>query len=44
MTRDPKSPDETYLGIEGGGTRTVALLANGSGQTLRRLETGPARQ
>jgi len=31
-----------YLGIEGGGTRTVALLADGSGETLRRLETGPA--
>ena len=31
-----------FLGIEGGGTRTVALLANGSGQVLRRLETGPA--
>jgi N-acetylmuramic acid 6-phosphate etherase len=42
MLRHPKSPDERYLGIEGGGTRTVALLADGSGQMLRRLETGPA--
>ena len=33
---------ERYLGIEGGGTRTVALLADGRGQILRRLETGPA--
>ena len=30
------------MGIEGGGTRTVALLADGHGQNLRRLETGPA--
>ncbi len=42
MTRHPKSPDERYLGIEGGGTRTVALLADGHGQVVRRLETGPA--
>jgi hypothetical protein len=42
MMRDPKSPIKRYLGIEGGGTRTVALLADGSGQILRRLETGPA--
>jgi len=38
----PESSDVRYLGIEGGGTRTVALLVNGSGQTLRRLEKGPA--
>jgi N-acetylmuramic acid 6-phosphate etherase len=31
-----------YLGIEGGATRTVALLADGGGRTLHRLETGPA--
>lgn len=30
------------MGIEGGGTRTIALLADGSGQVLRRLEAGPA--
>src|SRR6266699_3923373 len=30
------------LGIEGGGTRTVALLAKGQGQPSRRLEFGPA--
>jgi N-acetylmuramic acid 6-phosphate etherase len=30
------------LGIEGGGTRTVALLVNAGGETLRRLERGPA--
>src|SRR5512138_2397411 len=30
-----------YLGIEGGGTRTVALAVDGGGRVLRRLETGP---
>jgi N-acetylmuramic acid 6-phosphate etherase len=42
MKRDPESPEEKYLGIEGGGTRTVALLVDASGRVLRRLETGPA--
>jgi N-acetylmuramic acid 6-phosphate etherase len=42
MKRNPESGGLKYLGIEGGGTRTVALLADGSGRTLRRLETGPA--
>src|ERR1035441_2475729 len=42
MTRDPESVGVRVLGLEGGGTRTVALLADGGGQTLRRLETGPA--
>ena len=42
MKRHPESSGTSYLGIEGGGTRTVALLANGDGQILRRLETGPA--
>ena len=30
-----------FLGIEGGGTRTVALLADDHGRILRRLESGP---
>src|SRR5579859_45524 len=30
-----------FLGIEGGGTRTVALLADAGGQVLHRLEAGP---
>jgi N-acetylmuramic acid 6-phosphate etherase len=30
------------LGIEGGGTRTVALVADPAGRALRRLEAGPA--
>jgi N-acetylmuramic acid 6-phosphate etherase len=30
------------LGIEGGGTRTVALLADGQGKLVQRLEAGPA--
>lgn len=31
-----------YLGIEGGGTRTVALLARGEGESPLRSEAGPA--
>ena len=42
MMRNPETAQLRYLGIEGGGTRTVALLADGRGQALRRLETGPA--
>jgi N-acetylmuramic acid 6-phosphate etherase len=42
MMCKPESSGVRYLGIEGGGTRTVALLADGGGRTLRRLETGPA--
>ena|SRR5437016_5876977 len=36
------APTERWLGIEGGGTRTVALLADGNGKMVRRLEAGPA--
>src|SRR6266567_3849783 len=43
MTSASKSPDRgRFLGIEGGGTRTIALLVDGNGQLLHRLETGPA--
>ena len=42
MTRKLESAGLKHLGIEGGGTRTVALLADGSGRELRRVETGPA--
>jgi N-acetylglucosamine kinase-like BadF-type ATPase len=42
MKSNAESRGAKYLGIEGGGTRTVALLADGKGRTLRRLETGPA--
>ncbi len=31
-----------FLGIEGGGTRTVALLADAGGHLLKRFESGPA--
>src|SRR5215471_14224760 len=31
-----------FLGIEGGATRTVALLADGHDRALRRFELGPA--
>src|SRR5271156_4340119 len=30
-----------FLGVEGGGTRTVALLADGRGRILQRFESGP---
>jgi N-acetylmuramic acid 6-phosphate etherase len=33
---------KTFLGIEGGGTRTVALLADSAGKELARVEAGPA--
>ena len=31
-----------FLGLEGGGTRTVAILADAAGQLLHRVEAGPA--
>ncbi|MFM2082773.1 MAG: hypothetical protein RL380_1464, partial [Verrucomicrobiota bacterium] len=34
--------DPLFLGIEGGGTRTVALLADAYGQLVKRVEAGPA--
>ena len=33
--------EEFFLGIEGGGTRTVALLADAAGRLVRRVEAGP---
>src|SRR2546428_614467 len=42
MVRQPDWSRKKFLGIEGGATRTVALLADGNGQMLRRLEAGPA--
>lgn len=33
--------EEYFLGIEGGGTRTVALLADAAGRLVRRVEAGP---
>jgi N-acetylmuramic acid 6-phosphate etherase len=35
------SRDLFLLGIEGGGTRTVALLTDAAGQLLQRVESGP---
>ena len=32
---------QTFLGIEGGATRTTAVLLDGSGRILRRVQTGP---
>lgn len=42
MTQRLKRAETRWLGIEGGGTRTVALLADERGRCLRRLEAGPA--
>src|SRR4051812_35567074 len=39
---EKKSAQPLFLGIEGGGTRTVALLADAEGRRLHRLEAGPA--
>jgi N-acetylmuramic acid 6-phosphate etherase len=33
---------DLFLGIEGGATRTLALLADNRGRALRRIESGPA--
>src|SRR5436190_6153135 len=33
---------DLFLGIEGGATRTVALIANSAGEAIRRVEAGPA--
>ena len=40
--RTNELPSPTFLGIEGGGTRTVALLADADGRLLKRFESGPA--
>src|ERR1017187_3082062 len=40
MGGDPKART-FFLGIEGGGTRTVALLADARGQIRKRFEVGP---
>ena len=40
MGGEPKA-ESLFLGIEGGGTRTVVLLANSRGEILQRLELGP---
>lgn len=44
MNADLDSSRLRLLGIEGGGTRTVALLADDAGRLLQRLETGPTNQ
>lgn len=43
MNAPSESTSESrFLGIEGGGTRTVALLADSHGKILGRVEAGPA--
>lgn len=40
--RKAEGPMACLLGIDGGGTRTVAWLADGEGQLLARAESGPS--
>src|SRR5688572_31305107 len=42
MSNDSAAVPELILGIEGGATRTVALLADSRGKLVRRIESGPA--
>lgn len=42
MTTTPADQEIRLLGIEGGATRTVALITNIQGQLLKRVESGPA--
>lgn len=42
MTKTAKVAHPLLLGIEGGGTRTVALLTDAQGRLVRRIEAGPA--
>ncbi len=42
MTNDCASPAQFFLGIEGGATRTVAILADAQGNLIQRIESGPA--
>jgi N-acetylmuramic acid 6-phosphate etherase len=41
-TKRRQTGDPFFLGIEGGGTRTVALLADATGRLVKRVEAGPA--
>src|SRR5262245_37880823 len=41
-SNDPAAAAALVLGIEGGATRTVALLVDAQGNLLRRIESGPA--
>ena len=42
MTNNPQPPPhpEFFLGIDGGGTKTVGLLANGAGRIIAKAESG----
>ncbi|MCX6903513.1 MAG: hypothetical protein NTW03_08555, partial [Verrucomicrobia bacterium] len=42
VKREITSGDPLFLGVECGGTHTVALLANDRAETVQRLEAGPA--
>jgi N-acetylmuramic acid 6-phosphate etherase len=42
MKNSASTPPALLLGIEGGGTRTVAMLATRAGELLQRIEAGPA--
>jgi N-acetylmuramic acid 6-phosphate etherase len=42
MTLEVDTSRQRFLGIEGGGSHTIALLADGNGQALQQIEAGPA--
>src|SRR6058998_2780351 len=42
MTQSHARAKQLFLGIECGGTRSVALLTNGNGEAVQRFEAGPA--
>jgi N-acetylglucosamine kinase-like BadF-type ATPase len=41
MDRTDDHPDQFVVGVDGGGTRTVGVLAGAHGREIRRVETGP---
>ena len=42
MSKDTHAPaQQLFLGIEGGATRTVALLADDAGNLRQRVQSGP---
>jgi N-acetylmuramic acid 6-phosphate etherase len=41
-TSSSKTNGPLFLGVECGGTRTIALLVDDRGQSIKRVETGPA--
>src|SRR5262245_51085705 len=42
MSSSAAQTNPLFLGLECGGTRTIALLADGAGRAAKRIEAGPA--